>query len=344
MHPQTRTPQHFEMPLQIDVIRGEAVESRHLVDIALSDGQGRLMLGYGDVEAVVFPRSAIKPLQALAVVEALQEAGQLEQLSDQEIAVLCASHNGEQQHVDIVGRLLDRFDIPQDRLACGAHWSLHQPTLISQARSLNSPEKIHNNCSGKHAGMLVLAHLCGHEAANYADWQHPVQRRMIQIMSQLASCDILSYPHGIDGCGAPAFSAPLQAWARAFALFAGGGTLDDGLAAGCRTLSQAIAKAPFMIAGSGRCCSAVNQAFAGEITVKVGAEGVYSVAVNSLGLGGMLKVRDGNVRAAEVGLGHLLSMLGVSLPDSLSAFFVPTLKNWAGDEIGRIAVNIATQN
>ena len=143
MHPQTRTPQHFEMPLQIDVIRGGTVESRHLVDIALSDGQGRLMLGYGDIEAVVFPRSAIKPLQALAVVEALEEAGKLEQLSDQEIAVLCASHNGEQQHVDIVGRLLDRFDIPQDRLACGAHWSLHQPTLISQVRSLNSPEKIH---------------------------------------------------------------------------------------------------------------------------------------------------------------------------------------------------------
>ena len=143
-----------------------------------------------------------KPLQALAVVEALQEAGQLEQLSDQEIAVLCASHNGEQQHVDIVGRLLERLTFHKTGWHAGRTGRFISPTLISQARSLNSPEKIHNNCSGKHAGMLVLAHLCGHEAANYADWQHPVQRRMIRIMSQLASCNILSYPHGIDGCGA----------------------------------------------------------------------------------------------------------------------------------------------
>ncbi len=335
---QPRHLQQFQNPVQIDVMRGQAVESQHLVDIAVCDGQGRLILSYGNAEAVIFPRSAIKPLQALAVMDALCKAGQLERLSDEEIAVLCASHNGEQKHVDRVGSLLDRFGIAHERLACGAHWSLHQPTLINQVRERNRPEKIHNNCSGKHAGMLVLAHLSGHDLNHYSDWQHPVQKRMVQIMNQLTDIDILSFPHGIDGCGAPAFSAPLQAWARAFALFAGGGELDDSLAAGCRRLSQAIAKAPFMIAGSGRCCSAVNQAFADEITVKVGAEGVYGFACHHLGLGGMLKVRDGNTRAAEVALGHLLSVLGVSLPEELSTFFAPTLKNWAGTQVGSIAV------
>jgi len=338
MHPQPSLLQQFENPLQIDVMRGKAVESQHLVDIALCDGQGRLMLSYGNAEAVIFPRSAIKPLQALAVIDALSKAGELESLSDEEIAVLCASHNGEQKHVDIVGKLLDRFGISHDRLVCGAHWSLHQPTLISQVRERNLPDKIYNNCSGKHAGMLILAHLSGHDTDQYGDWQHPVQRRMIQIMNQLTECDILSFPHGIDGCGAPAYSAPLRSWARAFALFAGGGTLEGWLADGCRTLSQAIARAPFMIAGSGRCCSAVNQAYAGEITVKVGAEGVYGIAFNSLGLGGMLKVRDGNTRAAEAGLGHLLSALGISQPEELSEFFAPTLNNWAGTQVGRIAV------
>jgi L-asparaginase II len=148
-------------PLEIEVRRAGARESLHLVDIVLCDAEGRLILALGNEEAEIFPRSAIKPLQAIPLIEKLLRDGKADIFGDEEISFICASHNGEPHHVTCARSLLNRFSIDEEALICGAHWSLDTDILIEQVRSLAHPTRAHNNCSGKHSGMLVLAHLEG---------------------------------------------------------------------------------------------------------------------------------------------------------------------------------------
>ena len=154
----------------------------------------------------------------------------------------------------------------------------------------------------------------------------------------MTGVDLMQHATGTDGCGAPVFSAPLVNWARAFALFAGGGELKAQRTAACERIRKSIASNPFYIAGKDRSCSAVNAAYGEAITVKVGAEGVYSAAFHELGLGAIIKVRDGNKRGAEVALGAVIQALAYQMHKSLTDFFKPTLRNWAGDVIGDITI------
>ena len=323
-------------PIHIVSERAGAVESAHLVDAVICDAAGRIVKGYGDYDRLVFPRSAIKPLQAIALVEYLIAHDATDRLSAADYSVICASHNGEESHIEVVADLLARFDIAQDCFECGAHWSNHQPTCIAQARERQEVQKIHNNCSGKHAGMLVLGKLLGCDLTGYAGVSHQVQQTIITPINDMADMSVLAFAHGIDGCGAPAFSAPLFNWARAFAQF----TKRSGARGqACRILADAIAAEPFLMAGSGRCCSAVNAAYGADVTVKIGAEGVYGIAANRFGLGAMLKVRDGNMNIAGVALGVLLSELGYETKPDLAPHFTPVLTNWAGDVVGKIQVS-----
>ena len=329
------TQPNIAQALQITVERAGSLESSHLVDAVICDRQGGVIAGYGDYNRLVFPRSAIKPLQAIALVEYLLEHHQADRLTDADYSVICASHNGEVAHTTAVQTLLDRFSISKESLSCGAHWSNHQPTCLVQAKSWQAPEKIHNNCSGKHAGMLALGQLLGCDLKGYADVVHPVQQAIITVIEEMADISLADYTCGIDGCGAPAFSAPMTNWACAFARF----TATEGLRGrACARIADGIAKEPFLIGGSGRACSDVNQAYGRDVTVKIGAEGVYAIAAQQFGLGAMLKVRDGNMRIAGVALGQILHDLGYAKRPELDLHFAPTLYNWAGDEVGRIRV------
>ena len=325
-----------DTPLQVEVRRAGALESQHQVDIALCDSDGQLIIGLGNPEAVVFPRSAIKPLQAIALIEKLLVDGRASQLSHEEISFICASHNGEPAHADCASTLLERYSIAEDALACGAHWSLDTDSLISQVRRLEHPSRRHNNCSGKHTGMLILAHLEGLPLARYHEVSHPIQQRILGVLDIMIGQDILSYTHGIDGCGAPAYSAPLGNWARAFALFTGDDNLPDLRRQACQLIAKSISAAPQMIAGQNRACSAVNRHYGERITVKTGAEGVFAAAFHELGLGLMLKARDGHKRAAEAALGAVIHALGYPHHSALDSYFRPILKNWEGAEVGDI--------
>ena len=325
-------------PLSIDIRRGSAVESSHLVDAVVVDCNGRIILGYGDTEKIVFPRSAMKPLQAITLIEQLQNNGIDTDLSDELICVTCASHNGQPAHLHAAGELLSYFDIDPAYLACGAHWSLEQRSLIEQARCTNQPSRLHNNCSGKHAGMLALAHLMKVPLSGYHHLEHPVQQRILGCLEAMTGCDLMQYPAGIDGCGAPAISGPLGNWARGFALFAGDTALPEARQHACQKLAQSIAAAPHLIAGDGRLCSDVNETLGSAVTVKVGAEGVYAGAFHELGLGLMLKARDGATRAAEQALLHVIKSLGIKLPLQIEHSFCPNLTNWAGEVIGDIVI------
>jgi L-asparaginase II len=332
-----------DAPLRILVNRNHSIESVHEVDIALCDADGQVIFGMGAIEAPIFPRSAMKPLQALALIEYLNEAADsYPALSLAEKALICASHNGETFHSEGVKLLLQKFNISPDALICGAHWSLDQTSLIDQVRSMDSPEKTHNNCSGKHAGMLILAQLLTGSPEGYADIAHQAQQRILGVLEMMTGSDLTSFANGIDGCGAPVYSAPLGNWARAFALFAGGGLLPIARETACADLTKAIAANPLYIAGHNRACSAINHVYGEAITVKVGAEGVYSAAFHELGLGLMLKTRDGNKRGAEVALGAVIRALGYNMPEELAPYFTPLLHNWAGTEVGDITLGNLT--
>ncbi|XDZ66481.1 asparaginase [Alphaproteobacteria bacterium LSUCC0684] len=323
-------------PLRIVVTRGDAEESVHDVDIALVDGDGHVLLGLGDIERPVFPRSAMKPLQSIALAETVMESAGHHHLSAEEIALITASHNAEPRHVEAAANLLDRFGIDPAALVCGAHWSLDQPTAIAQARMMETPTRLHNNCSGKHAGMLVLARIMGASLEGYNALSHPVQQRILGILEAMTGTDLAAHPHGIDGCGAPALSGPLGNWARAFALFAGGGVIPERREKACALIRDSIAAAPEMIAGTGRACTAISRSYGAAITAKTGAEGVFAAAFHELGLGLMVKTRDGNKRGAEVAIGAVIHALGYDHPDEVRPFFRPGLKNWAGEDVGSI--------
>ena len=331
-------PYILDAPLAVSVNRNGVTESIHNVDIAVCDADGQVIFGMGDIEGDIFPRSAMKPLQAIALVEMLSEASEYEALSSAEIALICASHNGEPLHSDAVKSLLGKFDISPDELICGAHWSLEQDSLISQVRSLSQPDKTLNNCSGKHAGMLVLAKLLTGSTQHYADISHAAQQRILGVLEVMTGSDLLANVTAIDGCGAPVYRAPLGNWARAFALFALGGIQPPIREQACIRIRKSIAEHPYHLAGRNRACSAVNQAYGEAITVKVGAEGVYSAAFHDLGLGMMLKTRDGSKRGAEVGLGAVIKAFGYDIPESLAPYFMPELSNWAGSVVGDITL------
>ena len=325
-------------PLRVHINRNGVAESSYEVDIALCDAQGKLFVGMGRYESEIFPRSAMKPLQAIALIELLSQTDNLPSMTAQEVALICASHNGEEFHSAAVISLLKKFDISPDNLICGAHWSLEQESLIEQVRALERPDKTHNNCSGKHAGMLILAKLLTGDTDNYAEIYHAAQEKILDKLQMMTSSNLLANVTAIDGCGAPIYRAPLINWARAFALFAGGGSLPDITRQACSRLRESIAAHPYSVAGRNRACSAVNAAYGDAITVKVGAEGVYSAAFHALKLGLMLKTRDGNKRGAEVALGAVCKALGCPMTAEVQPYFMPEITNWAGTKVGDVTL------
>ena len=339
VNPLIDLPSNTQAPLQVHINRNGFKESLHEVDVAVCDADGKIVLGRGDEESVIFPRSAMKPLQAIALVELLNSSTDIPEFSNTEIALICASHNGEIFHTEAVTNLLDKFDISTDELICGAHWSTHQETMVSQARRMDEPHKVHNNCSGKHAGMLILSKLMNGKTSGYENLTNMVQQRILGTLEFMTGLDLMQYTHGIDGCGAPVFSAPLGNWARAFALFAGGGELPRTRHNACQRIRKSIAAEPLYVAGHDRACTAINSNYGEAITVKTGAEGVYSAAFHELGLGTVVKVRDGNKRGAEVAIGAVIRALGYPTDGLVKNFFEPKLLNWAGEEVGDITLS-----
>ncbi len=325
-----------ERPLKIHINRNGFMESFHEVDIAVSNADGDIIFGMGDVNSIIFPRSAMKPLQAIATIELLCERSDVPELLESEVAVMCSSHNGEVFHTEAIAHLLSKFDVTIEELICGAHWSLHQETLLSQARCMDMPHKVHNNCSGKHAGMLILSKLLSGKTIGYEELSGVTQQKILRVLEFMTGVDLMRYPYGVDGCGAPVFAAPLINWARAFAVFCGGNERTKERIFACKKIQNCIAAEPLYVAGHGRACSAINAAYGKAITVKTGAEGVYSAAFNELALGAMIKVRDGNRRGAEVAIGAVIEAFGYPRKQSLKDFFRPKLKNWAGDVVGDI--------
>lgn len=329
------------LPFTVAVTRGPMVESRHLVVAAISDSAGKLVKSWGNVESPVYLRSAIKPLQALPLIES--GAADAFGVSEKELSLACASHTGEPLHVEAVTAWLDRIGLGIGDLECGSHWPTYDPAARALAAAGEVPTAAHNNCSGKHTGFLCTAVHLKDQIKGYINLEHPVQGRIKKVLEDFTDLDLSDAPVGIDGCSIPTIGIPLNRAAMAFARFADPAGLDPDRAAACNRLQNAISKYPEMIAGSDRLCTAINGAAKGRVVAKVGAEGVYLAALPEQGIGIAIKAIDGTTRAAEVALGAILDELGILDEDihrAIDPFVRPVLRNRNDLTVGEIRADL----
>jgi len=317
-------------PVVAEVTRGGIVESRHRGAYAVVDQTGHVVAAEGGIAAAVYPRSGIKAFQCLPVIES--GAADRFGLTGEEIALCCASHNGEAAHQRVARSLLAKAGNAEALYECGAHWPYHEDTRLALIRHGGSCLAVHNNCSGKHAGMLALARQLGAEPHGYAQPDHPVQRLIAMTMGALCDVDLDAQPSGIDGCSVPTWAIPLRNLALGFARFAN----PDVAAA--RRIIEAVRAHPFMVGGTGDFDTLIMEAVP-RLFIKTGAEGVYCACIPHAGLGIALKIDDGASRAAEVAIASVLAGLDVWSAEekaTLEGFRHHGLVNWRKFEVGEV--------
>jgi L-asparaginase II len=328
-------------PVLVEVLRGTLVESRHRGAVAVADAGGKTVLAVGDAAQSVFPRSAVKALQALVLVET--GAADRYGFGDEELALACSSHSGEQGHVDVVKRMLANAGLDGSALCCGAHWPMNQPAAFALART-GAPSALHNNCSGKHAGFLCAACAMGVDHADYWRAEHPVQREVRAMLEDMTGTVLSDDRRAIDGCSVPTWAIPLQNLAHAFAKFGTGHGLGRQRADAAARLRAACAQKPWHVAGTGRFCTEIMKSFGQRVFIKTGAEGVYCGALPEQGLGIAIKCDDGAGRASEAIMAAVIARvlpLEAAEREALARFMRPTLRNWNGFDVGVLRVTDA---
>lgn len=324
--------------LLVEVIRGGLVESTHCGGIAVVDKLGHIHASLSDPARVMYARSSAKPLQALPLVTS--GAADHYQMSPRELALTCASHNGEEMHAELVVKLLSRAGLSVSDLRCGVHSPYYIPsyeTLLREGREITAA---YNNCSGKHTGMLLLAKYLGESLDTYLRADHPVQQFILDAVEKVCEVDKQSIHLGVDGCGVPVFALPLERFALAYAKFAAATTdSESSQDVAMARIASAMMSHPEMVAGTDRLCTDLMAAAPGQILAKAGAEGVYCVGLPAHGLGICVKIDDGNGRATGPVIVEVLAQLGVvddEVLSKLSKWHRPTLQNHAGTHVGEL--------
>ena len=326
------------MSASVEVLRGGVVESRHRVSVAVADAEGRLRATAGTPALLVFARSVAKPFQAIPLIES--GAADALSLTPGELALCCGSHGGEPRHVEVVLAMLARLGLEESSLACGAHAPMHAASAQALRQAGREPGRVHNNCSGKHAGMLALARHQGWPLAGYEQPEHPVQQRMLEEVARWTGLSADSIPTAVDGCGVETYAVPLERLAHAYARLAGEARRRDGAA---RRVVRAMVQHPEAVGGTDRLCTELMRVTGGRILVKVGAEGVYCAGIPGAELGVAVKVEDGATRASEPALVAALRALQVLEEDEVAAlgrWAEPDLTNTRGDRVGTIRAAI----
>ena len=314
-------------PVLVEETRGDFVECVHRGAFAVVATSGVVEAAAGEVDRAILPRSSVKLLQALPLVES--GAAEALRLDDRRLALACASHQGSATHAALAAEWLAALGLGERDLICGPQIPNDRETRNALRESGAPPSQLHNNCSGKHTGFLALARHMGAPTADYVAIDHPVQRAAAEAFAEATGADA---PLGwaVDGCSAPNFAAPLRALAWAFARVARPDEGFSGLrAAAARRLRDAMAAHPFEIAGAGRACTELTGAAAGRAVVKTGAEGCFTAALPEAGLGIALKIDDGDTAAAECAMAALLVRYGALDPDdpSVARRMAPVLRN-----------------
>jgi L-asparaginase II len=335
-------------PVLARVRRGAHVESEHRGDVAIVDEDGRMLAECGEASRPVFLRSAAKPFQALPLLEA--GGAERFQLTPRDIALICASHGGEKRHVRGAERLLSIGGFRERDLVCGPQLPTHDPSARALLAHGKRPTRLHNNCSGKHAGLLLACRLLGYPSKGYWEASHPLQRAIRMRLSELASFPESEIDWAIDGCGLVVFRLPLAALALAYArLLARRVPSETPARARARhAVVRAMFEAADMVGGTGFFTTEFLRTGRGRWIGKEGAEGVYAVgllagAAHGRAVGIALKIEDGSARARPAVTLALLAAMGwlpVGARRALAGFAAPPVENTTGAVVGSIDAEV----
>jgi L-asparaginase II len=315
----------------VEVRRGPIVESAHRGHAAVCDARGGIVAAWGDPEAVIYPRSSFKMLQALPLLE----SGAGADLDPERLALACASHQGAAMHVERVARWLTDLGLSEADLRCGPQMPDDPAERRRLVKADVAPGQIHNNCSGKHAGFLMLGQCLG-GGPEYVEPDHPVQRAVRAAVEEMTG--LASPAWAVDGCSAPNFATTLRGLATAMARMADPRGLGAVRRAAAERLVAAMVAHPLLVAGEGRACSELMAAMGGAVAVKTGAEAVFVAILPGRGLGVALKIVDGATRASECAIAALLVRLGAIAADHPAAArrLAPPILSRRGAEVGAI--------
>ncbi|MFK4442794.1 L-asparaginase II [Caballeronia udeis] len=336
------------MKVAATVYRGDLVENTHAAHVAVVDAEGRLIYAFGDPSRMTLARSAAKPAQALAVLEtgALERFG----FDDADLALICASHSGEPRHIERTRAMLAKAQVTEAELRCGGHAPLSDAVWKEWIRRDFTPTGVCSNCSGKHAGMLAGAQALGAAVADYHLPEHPLQVRVKRTVAELCDLPENGVQWATDGCNLPTPAFPLDRLARLFMKMANADTQTTDTAPRSLALARiyrAMTAYPELVAGDGRFCTTLMQAFDGDLVGKVGADASYAIGVRATGtrgpLGIAVKVEDGNTTVLYAIVSNVLGQLDIGRETQrakLAAYGNPPMRNTMGIETGRLAVTV----
>ncbi len=333
--------QHPSPALLCEVTRGDRIESRHFGHAVIVNAAGEVLFSVGNREHPTFPRSSLKPLQALAGIA----AGTADRFAftPAEIAVTCASHAAEPRHREAVARILEKIAAVEEDLRCGPHPVSHLPSRDELILAGRQPTRIYSNCSGKHAGMLALARLIGAPLDGYWEPEHPVQQEVQRVLEATSDVSQEGLRWGIDGCGVPTYEMPLRNLALGFARLCAPESLSVRDAEAATHITNAMNAEPEMVRGEGGYDTILMRALPGLTASKGGAEGCQCIGLPGRGIGIAVKVEDGSARPLAPVTLALLQYLGV-LPDELPAplqpLLRPTIENTRGEPVGAVRATI----
>jgi L-asparaginase II len=321
----------------VEVIRGGRLECVHLGHVVVCDTDGQILFSAGDPNTSTYFRSSAKPFQAGTLVA--NGTADHYGFTDEELAVVCASHGAQPLHVACVRSMLAKANVPAEALGCGPHWPMHEPAAAELARRGEAPARIHNNCSGKHTGMLAACRLHGWPLDTYLHAEHPLQQANAETLAAFAGCKPSELPVAIDGCGVPTFFSPLRWVARAFARLANAGTRPDGYEEAADRVVRAICQNPVHVAHEGQFDTVLMQHVGEHVVVKRGAEGLFCAGLRGRGLGLAIKIVDGSARPVPPLASALLETFLPDAPlDVLRRATLSPIRNTRGQAVGELKV------
>jgi len=331
------------MDQPIKVYRGDYLESTHNIHIAVVNTKGELLYSYGNPERPTFPRSSMKPFQAVAVVET--GAADAYHFEDADLSLICASHSGESRHRERVMKIINRIGLEETHLQCGTHIPRDVESYNALIKAGGELTPVYSNCSGKHSGMLTAVAHMKEDVDSYRELSHPHQQRILSAIAEICQYPKDKIEISVDGCGVPVHRLPLKNTALGFAQLAS--PYETVHALTLEKIRNAMMKHPEMVGGKDRFDTDLMEAFEGKIVAKAGAEGVQCIGVVELGLGISIKVEDGNARATSVAAMEVLRQLGIGndkLYQKLGHYAIAPVLNARNEPIGRIEADFELVN
>lgn len=314
------------IPLAVDK-RGEAIENIYYGSICVVSNDGQILYSAGDMELPIFTRSALKPIQAICLLDgALDYFG----FGQEELALACGSHNGDELQEAVLRRMLDKIGLPVSTVKCGAQMPSDRSRRKHFQKTGISAGDIHNNCSGKHLAFLTACQFHNWPVDTYLDFEHPLQKKIRQLTATFFSIAEADLIHGEDGCSAPNYACDLPTLARAYARIGSAEFEDVKLKHACEELKKAMLAFPHYVAGTQRFCTDLMLAFPGRIIGKTGADGVYALLFVESGIALSLKIHDGSMGPQYAAVCQFLLASGFceKLPDRLVFYTRRPIKNW----------------